>query len=443
MTIAENGITAQFIYEAGNDRTKMSVTNNGALVLNRYYLGDQYELDEKPGQTREKLYLGGDYYSAGAVLVRNNGGAWQLFYINSDYLGSITHIVNAAGSVVAEYSYDAWGKLRDANTLQVYAIGHEPELFLGRGYTGHEHLPWFELINMNARLYDPVHGRFLAPDPYVQAPDMTQSFNRYSYVLNNPMVYYDKDGEFWWIAVLAFLFFTEPGYQIQKYISPVAIKVDIHLGTHQRGIGINTSVGIPKLVPYSKRWENGITYFWKNYGDYKGWETRKGSEQSILGVYHWGKTEYQAGEFSQTVGFKSFGIPAVLGADISNDLWGDEGDRYRTSHQRINFFGLSIGGSVFTGDPSLLSDDRRTQYEYRAKSKEYYVKGPYGDPDKYRHGILYVGFGPFKVGWDSEGIRHVLQNRIGHDIISPESPWFKYIRYRPKPYIQFGWNGLW
>lgn len=47
----------------------------------------------------------------------------------------------------------------------------------------------------NARLYDPVLGRFLSPDPYVQTPDFTQSFNRYSYCLYNPLCYVDKDGE--------------------------------------------------------------------------------------------------------------------------------------------------------------------------------------------------------------------------------------------------------
>ena len=66
-----------------------------------------------------------------------------------------------------------------------------------RGYTGHEHLPEFALINMNARLYDPVLGRFLSPDPFVQAPDLSQSFNRYSYCLNNPLLFIDEDGEFW------------------------------------------------------------------------------------------------------------------------------------------------------------------------------------------------------------------------------------------------------
>ena len=63
------------------------------------------------------------------------------------------------------------------------------EPLLGRGYTGHEHLDWFGLINMNARLYDPSLGRFLSPDPHVQAPDFSQNFNRYSYCLNNPLKY--------------------------------------------------------------------------------------------------------------------------------------------------------------------------------------------------------------------------------------------------------------
>lgn len=77
----------------------------------------------------------------------------------------------------------------------------QKRLFLGRGYTGHEHLPKYGLINMNARLYDPAIGRFLSPDPYVQTPDFSQSFNRYSYAMNNPFKYTDPDGEIaWFIA---------------------------------------------------------------------------------------------------------------------------------------------------------------------------------------------------------------------------------------------------
>ena len=65
-----------------------------------------------------------------------------------------------------------------------------------RGYTGHEHLPWCGLVNMNARLYDPALGRFLSPDPEVQQPEGTQGFNRYTYCLNNPLRYVDLDGRY-------------------------------------------------------------------------------------------------------------------------------------------------------------------------------------------------------------------------------------------------------
>ena len=81
----------------------------------------------------------------------------------------------------------------------------QPSMTLRCGYTGHEHLPEFGLINMNARLYDPMIGRFLSPDPYVQAPDFTQSYNRYSYCLNNPLIFSDPDGKFFWSIVTFFL----------------------------------------------------------------------------------------------------------------------------------------------------------------------------------------------------------------------------------------------
>jgi hypothetical protein len=58
-------------------------------------------------------------------------------------------VANADGSLKQELSYDAWGRLRDPATQTAYMPGSEPVLFLGRGYTGHEYLPWFGLVNMN------------------------------------------------------------------------------------------------------------------------------------------------------------------------------------------------------------------------------------------------------------------------------------------------------
>jgi len=85
--------------------------------------------------------------------------------------------------------------MRNTSTWTDYAPGSEPALFVaGRGFTGHEHLPWFNLINMNGRVYDPLTGQFLTPDNSIQFPFYTQNFNRYLYCLNNPMIYVDPSG---------------------------------------------------------------------------------------------------------------------------------------------------------------------------------------------------------------------------------------------------------
>jgi RHS repeat-associated protein len=88
--------------------------------------------------------------------------------------------------------FDAWGNVlvQDGagNTLSGLTV-------LDRGYTGHEHLQSVGLIHMNGRLYDAKLHRFLQPDNYVQDPSNTQNYNRYGYVLNNPLKYIDPSGE--------------------------------------------------------------------------------------------------------------------------------------------------------------------------------------------------------------------------------------------------------
>ena len=201
-TIETNGLTASFTYNHAGKRTLMQMTHaNTNLPHNIYYLGGNYERETRNTIITERLYLGGSAYSAPAVAIRTGSEAWKIYYIHRDYLGSIAAITNddysATVPAVEKRSYDAWGRLRKPTTLQPYGPGEQPTLFINRGYTGHEHLPEFGLINMNARLYDPLIGRFLSPDPYVQAPEFSQSFNRYSYCLNNPLMYTDPSGEKW------------------------------------------------------------------------------------------------------------------------------------------------------------------------------------------------------------------------------------------------------
>lgn len=57
---------------------------------------------------------------------------------------------------------------------------------------------------MGGRVTEPELGRFLTADPFVQDATFTQSLNRYSYVLNNPLSYTDPSGFFFKKASRAF-----------------------------------------------------------------------------------------------------------------------------------------------------------------------------------------------------------------------------------------------
>ena len=240
--ISDNGYTASFTYNGNYDRVKMQMLHNSSTSFTRYYLGGCYELDVKPSGTTERLYLNGGYYDAPTVLIKQ-GNSSSVYHILRDHLGSITHVLNSSGTVVQELSYDAWGRLRNPSTFALYTPTNEPDLYLGRGYYGHEHLTGLGLINMNARLYDPLLGRFLSPDPYVQAPEHSQSFNRYSYCMNNPLVYKDEDGE--WMLFSIFSGFIKG---VREFL-------------------VNNG---PWYAPFYRAYKNGINDFKVTWGLYKG-----------------------------------------------------------------------------------------------------------------------------------------------------------------------------
>ncbi len=152
--------------------------------------------DEEQGTTLFVTYIGGDAYSAPAIWRSKQifGGADDsYYYLHRDYLGSILLITDANGNAKEKRHFDAWGKivkLTDGNGTNLDKL-----TFLDRGYTGHEHLQGVKLIHMNGRLYDPNLKRFLAPDNNIQDISNTQNFNRYGYVLNNPLMYVDPSGE--------------------------------------------------------------------------------------------------------------------------------------------------------------------------------------------------------------------------------------------------------
>ena len=205
----------RFQYNAFMGRSHMFYGDTEENILDRnnrkHYAYDgsmEISYDGDEDETLFVTYIGGDAYSAPAIWRSEQDVIGivgeDYFYLHRDYLGSIVLLTDSNGNAAEKRHFDAWGntvQLTDGNddTLEAFKI-------LDRGYTGHEHLQGVNLIHMNGRLYDPQLRRFLAPDNFIQDISNTQNFNRYSYVLNNPLKHVDINGEeiFTLIATIVF-----------------------------------------------------------------------------------------------------------------------------------------------------------------------------------------------------------------------------------------------
>jgi RHS repeat-associated protein len=204
--------TLNFVYGPEHQRIKQNIalTGNGTssyFAGNVWYLNGEDSLDlmyEKEvrtnGTTENKHYISADGVVFGEFISRtgtlNGLPATSTNYFHHDQLGSIAAITNEVGAVVERLAYDTWGKRRFIGTTP--GLPDTLDTLVGkstdRGYTMHEHLDEVGIIHMNGRIYDPLIGRFMSADPNVTNPYDLQSFNRYAYVLNNPLRYTDPTG---------------------------------------------------------------------------------------------------------------------------------------------------------------------------------------------------------------------------------------------------------
>ena len=153
-----------------------------------------YETATEDGVTKNYHYLTAAN-GLFANFVTSSNGEEAMYYTLKDHQGSLAAVIQPEGNIEQELSFDAWGNLRDPETWVNYMEGEEHETpMFDRGFTGHEHLYAFGLINMNGRMYDPTMSSFLSVDAYVQSPDNSQAFNRYAYCWYNPLRYVDPTG---------------------------------------------------------------------------------------------------------------------------------------------------------------------------------------------------------------------------------------------------------
>jgi RHS repeat-associated protein len=192
-TIREGAYTLVYTYGYHGNRIKSVLTYNGVVKETKYYFGEYEKVINSQG-TAIVQYISLDGQLK--VIIDSQGSTHTPHYVYTDHLGSIIKVTNAAGYAEVSQTFDPWGRRRDFG-VWTYKDDNAPlnhPIWLYRGYTGHEHLPEFRLINMNGRMYDPELARMLSPDNYIQDGGYSQNYNRYSYAYNNPLKYTDPDG---------------------------------------------------------------------------------------------------------------------------------------------------------------------------------------------------------------------------------------------------------
>ncbi|SFD18183.1 RHS repeat-associated core domain-containing protein [Pseudoalteromonas denitrificans] len=196
--ISRNGNELAFKYDV-NEQRFLQISGAVGNKVTKIYAGN-YELELKADGTRvQKAYIGQH------SIISTEANQPRIVHTSVDRLGSVTSLTNddkslTAGSsqndlLIQRRAYDIFGRAFEAysNSSQPFS---ELSIFevTKKGFTNHEHLPDVGLIHMNGRGYDPLLGRFLSVDPFIQSPTNTQSVNPYTYIFNNPLSGTDPTG---------------------------------------------------------------------------------------------------------------------------------------------------------------------------------------------------------------------------------------------------------
>ena len=184
-TVTKGTTTSTFAY--GADDQRISKVYGTDTI---HYVGKLYDKVTSGSYQGHQHYLYAGSNLVGVYISRNQGSPTAFMtYYHGDHLGSIDTVTGEAGGVAARFSFDAWGRPRNPSGTDNASASSDY-----RGFTKHEHDDEVGLINMNAREYDPVIGRFISADTIVGNNVPSQALNRYDYANNNPLSLIDPSG---------------------------------------------------------------------------------------------------------------------------------------------------------------------------------------------------------------------------------------------------------
>jgi RHS repeat-associated protein len=181
------GYIVDFAYDADGERTvRARDTFGGTPSEVTYYDGDLYQrVDERDGSitNRNMIYAGGRLVAV-ATTSSDDTADPVIHYLHDDAIGSIQTMTSASGTRESTRVFNLFG-VEQGGSAKFDQVPY--------GFTGQEHDTDLGLINMHGRVYDPVLGEFLTPDPTMPNPS-GHGLNAFAYVENQPLDMVDPTG---------------------------------------------------------------------------------------------------------------------------------------------------------------------------------------------------------------------------------------------------------
>ena len=187
-SVSKEGLSASYVYNSDGIRTQKTV--NG--VTTNYYLDGNSILRQVTGNNVLEFFY-------------DTNGVLGFYYNNTPYYylknlqGDIVGILDANGTQVVSYTYDAWGAPLSVTGTAADTIG-QLNPFRYRSYYYDNETGFYYLIS---RYYDPETCRFLNADGLLSTGQGILGYNMYAYCMNNPANRIDSNGD--WSILLGIL----------------------------------------------------------------------------------------------------------------------------------------------------------------------------------------------------------------------------------------------
>lgn len=134
------------------------------------------------------------YDLTGIIGLEYNGSK---YYYVKNLQSDIVGILNSSYEQIVFYEYNSWGRnigIKDSNGNEI-TDSTNIGLINPFRYRSYYYDSETELYYLNNRYYNPIWGRFINADGIIGSNDDFLGYNLYAYVSNNPISFYDSDGQ--------------------------------------------------------------------------------------------------------------------------------------------------------------------------------------------------------------------------------------------------------